>query len=36
VVLSVGHDHFEEILETHKGQNSFTLDTELPPTTEPR
>src|SRR6187551_3131705 len=29
VVLGVGHDHFEEILETHKDQNGYTLDTEL-------
>ena len=29
VVLGVGHDHFEEILETHKDQNGYTLDTDL-------
>src|SRR5436190_10812516 len=29
VVLGVGHDHFEEILEAHKDQKGFTLDTEL-------
>ena len=29
VVLGVGHDHFEEMLETHKDQNGYTLDTEL-------
>ena len=29
VVLGVGHDHFEEILEAHKDQNGYTLDTEL-------
>src|SRR5204862_4777599 len=29
VVLGVGHDHFEEILEGHKEQKGYTLDTEL-------
>src|SRR3954469_21078401 len=29
VVLGVGHDHFEEILEAHKDQKGLTLDTEL-------
>ncbi|MEJ0075623.1 MAG: pyruvate, phosphate dikinase [Alphaproteobacteria bacterium] len=29
VVLGVGHDHFEEILEGHKDQKGLTLDTEL-------
>ncbi|HKS61201.1 MAG TPA: PEP/pyruvate-binding domain-containing protein, partial [Xanthobacteraceae bacterium] len=29
VVLGVGHDHFEEILEMHKEQKGYTLDTEL-------
>src|SRR5438045_846739 len=29
VVLGVGHDHFEEILEAHKEQKGLTLDTEL-------
>jgi pyruvate,orthophosphate dikinase len=29
VVLGVGHDHFEEILEGHKDQKGYTLDTEL-------
>src|ERR1041385_2376255 len=29
VVLEVGHDHFEEILEAHKEQKGLTLDTEL-------
>src|SRR5436853_3899280 len=29
VVLGVGHDHFEEILEGHKEQKGLTLDTEL-------
>src|SRR6476659_9925023 len=29
VVLGVGHDHFEEILEAHKEQKGYTLDTEL-------
>jgi pyruvate,orthophosphate dikinase len=29
VVLEVGHDHFEEILETHKDQKGYVLDTEL-------
>src|ERR1041385_7531073 len=29
VVLGVGHDHFEEILELHKDQKGLTLDTEL-------
>src|SRR5215813_12069548 len=29
VVLGVGHDHFEEILEMHKDQKGYTLDTEV-------
>src|SRR3954464_7473716 len=29
VVLGVGHDHFEEILEAHKEQKGYTLDTHL-------
>src|ERR1043165_3995005 len=29
VVLGVGHEHFEEILELHKEQKGLTLDTEL-------
>src|SRR5437016_5810550 len=29
VVLEVGHDHFEEILEGHKDRNGYTLDTDL-------
>src|SRR5689334_4171016 len=29
VVLGVGHEHFEEILELHKDQKGLTLDTEL-------
>jgi pyruvate,orthophosphate dikinase len=29
VVLSVGHDHFEEVLDEHKDRNGYTLDTEL-------
>ncbi len=29
VVLGVGHDHFEEMLETHKEKNGHTLDTDL-------
>jgi pyruvate, orthophosphate dikinase len=29
VVLGVGHDHFEEILEEHKERNGFSLDTDL-------
>src|SRR5215218_3416789 len=29
VVLGVGHDHFEEILEGHKEQKGYTLDTDL-------
>ena len=29
VVLGVGHEHFEEILELHKDQKGYTLDTEL-------
>ena len=29
VVLGVGHDHFEEILEAHKEQKGHTLDTDL-------
>src|SRR5205085_658247 len=29
VVLGVGHDHFEEILEAHKERKGFTLDTDL-------
>src|SRR3979409_1462517 len=28
VVLGVGHDHFEEILEGHKEQKGYNLDTE--------
>ncbi len=29
VVLGVGHEHFEEILETHKEEYGLVLDTEL-------
>src|SRR3546814_12712719 len=29
VVLGVGHEHFEEILEMHKEDHGLTLDTEL-------
>src|SRR6185295_32675 len=29
VVLGVGHDHFEEILEMHKDRKGHTLDTDL-------
>jgi pyruvate,orthophosphate dikinase len=29
VVLGVEHDHFEELLDDHKDQNGYTLDTEL-------
>jgi pyruvate,orthophosphate dikinase len=29
VVLEVGHDHFEEILEMHKEQKGYVLDTDL-------
>src|SRR4051812_21165473 len=29
VVLEVGHDHFEEILEGHKERKGYTLDTDL-------
>ncbi len=29
VVLDVGHEHFEEILELHKDQKGYTLDTDL-------
>ena len=29
VVLGVGHDHFEEILEGHKERKGYTLDTDL-------
>ena len=29
VVLGVGHDHFEEILEAHKERSGYTLDTDL-------
>src|SRR3954470_5880017 len=29
VVLGVGHEHFEEILELHKDRKGLTLDTEL-------
>src|ERR1044072_6436580 len=29
VVLGVGHDHFEEILEMHKEQKGYGLDTDL-------
>ncbi|PWR24339.1 pyruvate, phosphate dikinase [Zavarzinia aquatilis] len=29
VVLDVGHHHFEEILEIHKEEKGYTLDTEL-------
>ena len=29
VVLGVGHDHFEELLEEHKERHGYSLDTEL-------
>lgn len=29
VVLDVGHEHFEELLELHKEEHGLTLDTEL-------
>jgi pyruvate, orthophosphate dikinase len=29
VVLGLGHDHFEEILDEHKERNGYTLDTDL-------
>jgi pyruvate,orthophosphate dikinase len=29
VVLGIGHDHFEEILDEHKERNGYTLDTDL-------
>src|SRR6188472_1495918 len=29
VVLGVGHDHFEEILDDHKDRHGYTLDTEV-------
>ncbi len=29
VVLGVGHDHFEELLEEHKERNGYALDTDL-------
>src|SRR5262249_34685886 len=29
VVLGVGHDHFEEVLEEHKDRNGYSLDTDL-------
>ncbi|MCZ7660732.1 MAG: pyruvate, phosphate dikinase [Xanthobacteraceae bacterium] len=29
VVLGVGHDHFEEILEAHKEEKGYVLDTDL-------
>jgi pyruvate,orthophosphate dikinase len=29
VVLDVGHEHFEELLEMHKEEHGLTLDTEL-------
>ncbi len=29
VVLGVGHDHFEELLDRHKERAGYTLDTEL-------
>ena len=29
VVLGVGHQHFEEILDDHKDRNGYTLDTDL-------
>ena len=29
VVLGVGHEHFEEILDDHKDRNGYTLDTDL-------
>jgi pyruvate, orthophosphate dikinase len=29
VVLGIGHDHFEEILDEHKERNGHTLDTDL-------
>ncbi len=31
VVLGVGHHHFEEILEIHKEEKGYTLDTDLTP-----
>ncbi|PWR20722.1 pyruvate, phosphate dikinase [Zavarzinia compransoris] len=31
VVLDVGHHHFEEILEIHKEEKGYTLDTQLTP-----
>jgi pyruvate,orthophosphate dikinase len=29
VVLGIGHDHFEEILDEHKERNGYALDTDL-------
>ena len=29
VVLGVGHEHFEELLDRHKDQQGYTLDTDL-------
>jgi pyruvate,orthophosphate dikinase len=29
VVLGIGHEHFEEILDDHKDRNGYTLDTDL-------
>jgi pyruvate, orthophosphate dikinase len=29
VVLGIGHDHFEEILDEHKDRNGYALDTDL-------
>jgi pyruvate, orthophosphate dikinase len=29
VVLGLGHDHFEEILDEHKDRNGYSLDTDL-------
>ena len=29
VVLGLGHDHFEEILDEHKDRNGYALDTDL-------
>ncbi len=29
VVLSIGHHHFEEILDDHKDRNNYSLDTDL-------
>jgi pyruvate,orthophosphate dikinase len=29
VVLGIGHDHFEEILDEHKDRNDYSLDTDL-------